>query len=80
MTNAESLAEEVKSKATESLARAVKSSGFTGAQLARKIGVSPGYVSQLLSGVCNPTLLAMSKVAIALDMDVRLLLVEKERL
>lgn len=45
--------------------------GITKAELARRLGVSRAYVTQLLGGKPNMTLTTLAKIAIALDCEVQ---------
>lgn len=46
--------------------------GVTRAELARRLGASPAYVTQLFRALFNPTLLTLAKVADALGTRVSL--------
>lgn len=46
--------------------------GLTQAQLARKIGTKQSAISRLESGMYNPTLQLLSKLAKALDADLKI--------
>ena len=53
---------------TEQLAGALESSGVTRAELARRMGRTPGFVSQLLGGGRNLTLRTIADIAAALSL------------
>jgi transcriptional regulator with XRE-family HTH domain len=63
--------EELIIEVTESLARALIQSGMKRSELAAKLGVSKGFVSQVLGGGRNLTLRTIADVADALDCTVR---------
>ena len=56
---------------TEELVARMESQGVSRADLARKIGCSPAYVTKILRGSTNFTLETMVKIADALDCMVR---------
>lgn len=60
-------------EATETLFDLVKSAGLTQKELARRLEVSPGRVSQILSGGANLTLRTLAACAWALGVRFRLL-------
>ena len=51
---------------TETLSQALEAAGMTKAELARRLGRSPGFVSQLLGGGRNLTLRTIADIAAAL--------------
>ena len=53
---------------TESLAGALEDGGVTRAELARRLGRTPGFVSQLLGGGRNLTLRTIADIAAALSL------------
>ena len=53
---------------TEQLAGALENSGVTRAELARRMGRTPGFVSQLLGGGRNLTLRTIADIAAALSL------------
>lgn len=59
---------------TEDMVRAMGDKGVTRAELARRIGTSPAYVTKILRGSTNFTLATIVRIAHALNMrvDVRL--------
>ena len=60
--------EELILKVTERLAGALLEKGVTKAELARRLGRTPGFVSQVLGGGRNLTLRTISDVAAALSL------------
>ena len=54
---------------TEALYAAMEEQGVTRAELARRLGTSQAYVTRVLSGQANFTLKTMSKLALALGMQ-----------
>lgn len=57
---------------TEALAKAMKSSGCSKAELAKRLGVTRGLVSQIMAGGKNLTLRTVADVAAALGVKPRL--------
>lgn len=57
---------------TEELAQIMEANNVSQAELANRIGSSRAYVSKLLSGEENLTILTMTKVSMALDHCLRL--------
>lgn len=55
----------------------MESLGITQAQLAKKMKVTPAYVSQMLNGYRDPGLESLENFATALDMEASELLAEK---
>jgi transcriptional regulator with XRE-family HTH domain len=55
------------SEFTEDLSRLMKEQGVNRAELARRMGTSRAYVTKMLGGNANFTLLTMVKLAMALD-------------
>ena len=53
---------------TESLTEAIENTGITRAELARRLGRSPGFVSQLLGGGRNLTLRTIADISAALSL------------
>lgn len=53
---------------TESLTAALEHAGVTRAELARRLGRSPGFVSQLLGGGRNLTLRTIADISTALSL------------
>lgn len=53
---------------TERLTEALQEAGVTKAELARRLGRTPGFVSQLLGGGRNLTLRTISDIAVALSL------------
>lgn len=62
---------------TEELSRVMEEKGVTRAELARRAGTSPAYITKILRGTTNFTLATMAKLARALGTDVRLHLAPK---
>jgi transcriptional regulator with XRE-family HTH domain len=58
--------------ATELISRTMEQQGVSKAELARRIGKSKAYVTQLLGGHTNMTLRTLSDLAAALGYDVEL--------
>ncbi len=54
---------------TEALAGALDDSGVTRAELARRLGRTPGFVSQVLGGGRNLTLRTIADIAAALSLQ-----------
>ena len=57
---------------TEELCRVMAKRGISRAELARRAGTSPAYITKILRGSTNFTLATMAKLAQALGMEVRL--------
>jgi transcriptional regulator with XRE-family HTH domain len=57
---------------TEDLCGVMNEQGVTRAELARRLGTSPAYVTKILRGRSNFTLASMVRVATALGCEVRL--------
>ncbi len=57
---------------TEELCRVMAEQGVSRAELARRAGTSPAYITKILRGSSNFTLATMAKLARALGMDVDL--------
>ncbi len=62
---------------TEELCREMESQGVSRAELARRIGSSPAYVTKILRGNSNFTLSSMVRISRALDREVRIHLAPK---
>jgi transcriptional regulator with XRE-family HTH domain len=62
---------------TEDLARLMKEKGVNRAELARRLGTSRAYITKMLSGNANFTLLTMVKLAMALDSAVHIHISDK---
>ena len=60
--------EELILQVTETLTQALDDAGVTRAELARRLGKSPGFVSQVLGGGRNLTLRTLSDIASALSL------------
>ena len=56
----------------EEVERLMQERGINRAELARRLEASPAYVTQMLKALFNPTLLTLTKVALALDATVSL--------
>ncbi|WEP01023.1 helix-turn-helix transcriptional regulator (plasmid) [Streptomyces sp. FXJ1.172] len=65
-------ASQVARQATASLAGLLAGLGKTRSDLAKAMGVSPGRVSQIMSGDANLTVRTLAAVAEALDADVQI--------
>ena len=63
---------------TEALSRAMASEKVSRAELARRIGASPAYITKVLRGNANFTLASMVKLSRALDHELRLSLAAAE--
>lgn len=63
---------------TEELARLMDEKSVNQAELARRIGKSPAYISKVLNGNENFTLKTITKLALAVDSTVHLHLADKE--
>jgi len=70
------LQEELILEVTEALARALEEQGLQKQELAKRLGKTKGYVTQLLSGGKNLTLRTLAAVADALGRSVQLKLVD----
>ena len=57
---------------TEDLCRVMAEKDVSRAELARRIGTSPAYVTKILRGTSNFTLSSMVRVAMALGCDLRI--------
>ena len=57
---------------TEDLCRVMDEKDVSRAELARRIGTSPAYVTKILRGTSNFTLSSMVRVAMALGCDLRI--------
>ena len=60
---------------SEDVLKAMRAQSVTRAELARRLGTSPGYVTRLLSGTGNLTLATMSRMAFVLGLELRTSLV-----
>lgn len=56
---------------SEDVLDAMRAQSVTRAELARRLGTSPGHVTRLLSGTGNLTLTTMSKMAFVLGLELR---------
>jgi transcriptional regulator with XRE-family HTH domain len=56
---------------SEDVLDAMRAQSVTRAELARRLGTSPGHVTRLLSGSSNLTLATMTKMAFVLGMELR---------
>jgi transcriptional regulator with XRE-family HTH domain len=63
--------EELILEVTEAMARALRSSGLTKAELAQRLGKSKGFVSQVLGGGRNLTLRTLADISGALGCKVQ---------
>jgi transcriptional regulator with XRE-family HTH domain len=57
---------------TEELLALMEAQNVTRAELARRVGVSPAYITKVFRGTVNLTLETMSKLALAVGASVRL--------
>ena len=57
---------------TEDLCRWMEEKGVSRAELARRIGTSPAYVTKILRGNSNFTLASMVRIAMALESELRI--------
>jgi transcriptional regulator with XRE-family HTH domain len=62
---------------TEQIVNRMNSMGITRADLAKRLGNSPAYITKLLGGGTNFTLESMVKVAESLDSEIKVQLVPK---
>lgn len=65
------------SEFTEDLSRLMKEQGVNRAELARRMGTSRAYITKMLGGNANFTLLTMVKLAMALDGAVHIHIADK---
>ena len=65
------------SEFTEDLARLMKEQNVNRAELARRMGTSRAYITKMLGGNANFTLLTMVKLAMALDGAVHIHIADK---
>ena len=65
------------SEFTEDLARLMEEKGINRAELARRMGTSRAYITKMLGGNANFTLLTMVKLAMALDGAVHIHIADK---
>ncbi|HYJ33029.1 MAG TPA: helix-turn-helix transcriptional regulator [Candidatus Binatia bacterium] len=72
-------AEELIRQATETIYDAMKKKAVTKAELARRLGRTNAYVSQILSRNRNLTLRTLADVALALEVNPRIVLSDKSR-
>jgi transcriptional regulator with XRE-family HTH domain len=79
--NAKLLAQEVLiSQATEEIWKAMEDAGVNKAELARKMGTTESYVSQVLNGSCDLTLRTLAEISLALDYQPTLRLEPKKHI
>ena len=71
-------AEGLKLEFAEAVGRLMEEKNMTRAELARKLGTSPAYVTRILRWTANLTLVSMAKIALALDARVSLGIVAKD--
>jgi len=62
----------------EEVERMMEERGVSRAELARRLGASPAYVTQMFKALFNPTLLTLAKIALAFDARVELKLVPRD--
>lgn len=70
----EYVAEELALDLVMAITRRMRELGLNQSDLARKIGTSPAFVSQLLHGKPNMTLLTLAKLSVALGLDCKIAL------
>jgi transcriptional regulator with XRE-family HTH domain len=76
--NAKLVAQEVLiTQATEEIWRAMEEAGINKAELAKKMGVTKGHISQILNGSRNMTLRTLADICFALDYQLTLSLEPK---
>ena len=63
---------------SEDVLEAMQAKSVTRAELARRLGTSPGHVTRLLSGSGNLTLATMTRMAFALGLELRTSLLPRE--
>jgi transcriptional regulator with XRE-family HTH domain len=63
---------------TEELCRVMEEQGVSHTELARRIGSSQAYISRVLNGGANFTLASMTKLCMALGMELRMHLAPAE--
>lgn len=73
----EFVAEEMVVQVIADLCRAMKEQKLSKKELATRLKASPAFVSQVLNGKPNLTLLTLAKFAVALDLDCRVQLTTK---
>jgi len=71
-------AEGLKLDFAEEVGRLMDEKKMSRAELARRLGTSPAYVTKILHWTANLTLVSMSKIALAFDTRVALALVPKD--
>ena len=64
--------ESLAAEAAELISRLMAERGISKADLARKLGKSRSWITQLLSGKTNMTVCTLAEIAIAMDSEVRL--------
>jgi transcriptional regulator with XRE-family HTH domain len=64
---------------TEALWDAMEERGVTRSELARRLGTSQAYITRVLSGHANLTLKSMSKLAVALGLQLDVSLSPQQR-
>ena len=62
----------------EEVERMMEERGVSRAELARRLDASPAYVTQMFRALFNPTLLTLTKIALAYDARVELKLVPRD--
>jgi transcriptional regulator with XRE-family HTH domain len=65
---------------TEELWRVMEEQGVSGTELGRRIGSSQAYISRVLNGGANFTLATMTKLAMALGMELKMHLAPADEL
>jgi len=71
-------AEALKLDFAEEVGRLMEEQNVSRAELARRLGTSPAYVTKILHWMANLTLVSMSKIALAFDSRVVLAVVPKD--
>lgn len=63
---------------TEELARIMENSGISRAELAKRVGTSPAYITKVFGGQANFTVETMTKLALAVDHVLRIHVAAKD--
>ena len=75
----EFMAEESVLEIINSFQKAVEAEGLTRQELAERVGTSPSFVSEVLNGKPNMSLLTVCRFAAALGLDVEITLTPRRR-
>jgi len=65
---------DIAEKVAEALRSAQEKAGISRSELARRAGKRPGYVTNLMRGQVNPTVLTVAQLAHAMDCELWILL------